>query len=58
MGIILFNLEADMARLVAKSNEGFRPLMGIILFNKLEIEVPLTEVVRSAFPSPNGDYFI
>ena len=36
----------------------FRPLMGIILFNRSIFPVNNTNMFVNLFPSPNGDYFI
>ena len=36
----------------------FRPLMGIILFNDINIFTEIRSKQIYKFPSPNGDYFI
>ena len=57
MGLILFNQDT-MLSIIVTLQVGFRPLMGIILFN---VGVPTTAIERKflkEFPSPNGDYFI
>ena len=37
---------------------GFRPLMGIILFNEEVVQKAIRAHTSDVFPSPNGDYFI
>ena len=57
MGIILFNIlnVRKLSNFITK--KGFRPLMGIILFNQI-LRVSVGIYGYYMFPSPNGDYFI
>ena len=57
MGIILFNFSFIGKGLLKWKHMSFRPLMGIILFNRDKTEHENIFNYR-AFPSPNGDYFI
>ena len=58
MGIILFNNIPEDLSIVDLEYLGFRPLMGIILFNLTKPLMILPYWMRMVFPSPNGDYFI
>ena len=58
MGIILFNIlnVRKLSNFITK--KGFRPLMGIILFNNTGYTQVILKHHDKEFPSPNGDYFI
>ena len=58
MGIILFNYNNLKVLYNIEGEPGFRPLMGIILFNILLLSHVVTKYMTCKFPSPNGDYFI